>query len=66
MTATSAKFITPRDRLVYEITKEVTSMAMDDLSYVLNQITLLKATRMAAEMEAHSRVYDPDTDPHGA
>lgn len=66
MTATSAKFITPRDRLVYEITKEATTMALDDLSYVLNQITLIKAMRMAAELDANRMVYDPETDPHGA
>ena len=66
MPATTATFLTPRDRLVYEITKEVTSMSMDDLSYVLSQITQLKAMRMAAQYEALHTDYAPDTDPHGA
>lgn len=66
MTATSAKFITPRDRLVYEITKEATSMPLADLTQVLNQIIHLKAKRLATAQATNRLAYDQDTDPHGA
>ena len=62
-----AEYITPKDRAMSEILKEMRSMSLPDLAYLRDQAQLLNKTRQEQEaaLKARYPLTTTEADDHG-
>ncbi len=65
VTATSAQFVSPKDRKISELLKILATMTLHEISFVLETARGIEKQRLEAESRSQRPDYNPDPDPHG-